>query len=184
MSEQTNNASEFNLEHALGAISARVSEKDVADYHALQEKMHAAHSSRIDPNSAESRIAKAKEQEHAINEQIIFLIQQPESELKDKRVIQALSRLAELLAEQGRYGEAIEVCPNREQRDSYNRIKRAIDLDDSEVCHCQGMRLTDPQTNREFTVSPDLVMQNVYSEKHDVILPLTLCLTCGLMQVR
>jgi hypothetical protein len=127
---------EFDLETALSAISARNTDEMRLEQERASREIVEKLGDRLNPNSAENRAARAKEQEKAILMQIALLTSEPDSELKQNRLFQALNRLSELLAEQGKYTEAVEVCPDFQRREYYKFVSDAIDRPDDDFCDC------------------------------------------------
>lgn len=175
---------EFNLALALDAADERITDEQRAENEQFQNEMHTRLASRIDPNSKEGRIALAKSQEKDILAQIKFLQEQPDTLIRQNRMTQAFNRLGELLAMQGNYEMAKTVSIDGAKREHYAAIHDAIERDDDEICSCQGERITNPKTGDNFIQSKTMVLDEVYSEKHNSIRPLTLCRECGLMQVK
>ena len=82
------------------------------------------------------------------------------------------AQLAENLAEQGRYAEAIKLAEGDAKKE-YKAILRAIEKDES--CNCPPQIHKDGQTRIE--VPQDFIVQEVYSDGR--IVPLKRCAQCG-----
>lgn len=169
---------DFDLNKALKAISDRVTDEDRAEIEADRQTKLAT----IAASADQDRVARAAEHEKSALEQIVMLSTFPEGELKNIRLTQTLNRLAEVLAEQGRYTEAIEVCPDDARRLEYRAIKNAIERPDDEVCDCPDEQIV---TRSGTIVSPAVMnMGTVYSDKHASMMPVMQCRICGDLQVR
>lgn len=132
---------EFNLDQALSAISARNTEEMRAEQERATREIVEALGDRLNPNSVENRIKRAQVQEKDILLQIALLTNEHhsglvQSPIREARLVQALNRLSELLAEQGKYAAAVEVCPDAERRAFYQSLTAAIVRPDDEFCDC------------------------------------------------
>lgn len=174
----------FNLNKALKSISERFEAEHKESHDTFNTELRGELGNRLDPNSADARISRAKEQEKAILEQIAFLTQHPNSALKQNRLYNALNRLSELLAEQGRYDEAIEVCPEQARRDEYIQVRKAIERKDTDTCHCPDEKIVHPLVKDEIIQPAQMVVVDVVSAKHGAVKPLTVCRKCGFAQVK
>ena len=90
----------------------------------------------------------------------------------------AQAQLAEALAMQGRYGEAIEHHPNKTMRARYREIVDAIQMDDEEKCDCP-----DTETE-ELTITPRYSERAIYSSRHKGAVALVRCVKCGHLNAR
>lgn len=167
--------SEFNLNNALQAISSRVTDEQRDE----QEKMNHAGRLVLAVNSMERRVSLAKAQEIAVRESIANLEREPESELKTQRLLVLLGRLSELYAEQGRYEEAIEVSPNDDRREQYQRTLDAIETPDGEVCECPPETIVNRKTNAQIRQPMLQRLGQVVSLKHGRLVSLKVCRSCG-----
>jgi rubrerythrin len=123
---------DFNLQTALTAITARVDEADRAEREAKSRELAAA----ITNGHARARVMRAIEAERALTKQLVMLSQQPDGELKQIRLKNAINRLAEALAEQGRYGEAAEIVADDRKREEYEQLNGALQVPDDQACDC------------------------------------------------
>lgn len=168
----------FNLDSALSAARERNKER--------QEEMVkdlTVSASLLDPNSKEARLNRAKTQEADILCQIEEL-KWVRGQLKQVRMAQLLDRLSELLAEQGKYREAAKVAVNKDRKAYYKSLIKASEIDDSTKCNCPDEKQFDPIRNREISVSPELILAEVYDEKSDSMKHLTKCINCGLLNIK
>jgi hypothetical protein len=167
--------SEFNLTKALNAIASRVTDEQREE----QEKLNQAGRARLLANSMENRISLAKAQERSVLEQIDLLQTLPESFTKTVRLNNALDRLGELYAQQGKYANAIEVTPTVERRRQYQLILDAIDRPDTEVCDCPPETIINRKNNTNFKQPMMQRMTNIVSLKHGREVTLKVCRSCG-----
>jgi hypothetical protein len=91
---------------------------------------------RIKQDSADQRIARAKAQELSILDSLEMLQILPDSDLKTLRINNALGRLGELYAEQGRWVEAVSVTEDPTRRAMYEETLAAITTPDDATCEC------------------------------------------------
>jgi hypothetical protein len=87
------------------------------------------------------------------------------------------NRLAESYAVLGRYDKAARLTSNKQQRREWMDILDAIKRKDGEWCEC-GSQLGD------LEVSNIYVKQDIYSHKHNRLMPLLACRNCGFMNVK
>lgn len=167
---------QFSLEQALDGISERYTpemrEKDEARNVELR--------GHIDPNSATNRIGRATAQMNVILEQIEFLKTQPQSELKDVRMTNAVNHLGELFAEQGNYAEAINVTEDPRRRREYEATMIAIDVPDDAVCACTD----DKAVNKNADVILPTRIESGQIVADGKILSVLKCWKCGFRNAR
>jgi hypothetical protein len=123
----------FDLAKALKSISAN------RDLDPMREQMAEATRvgrQRIKQDSADQRIARAKAQELSILDSLEMLQTLPDSDLKTVRINNALGRLGELYAEQGRWAEAVSVTEDPARRAMYEETLAAITTPIESVCEC------------------------------------------------
>lgn len=94
------------------------------------------------------------------------------------RLQTARQRLAEALAQQGRYDEAATVAPDAEQAQHYERLWEAVWRDDTESCECEPFR------DGEMSLTHDHVAEEILSLNHNRIMPLVKCNCCGFLNAR
>ena len=167
----------FNLKNALRAIDARA-----PDLTEDREKMKTAMGPRLDPNSVENRIGRARQNEKAVLEQLQFLSTQPEGEARNARVINAVNRLAELRAEQGDYAHAAEIAQDESQRKRYEQLQSAIEKPDVETCDCSPDRIFDGK--REMNAPNAIVSEQIISPRHGGLVNVVRCVKCGHLNAR
>lgn len=98
---------------------------------------------------------------------------------KVAHLVIARKRLAEALAQQGRYNEAAEVEPDKEQARVYLELWMAVWREDDETCPCT------PFIDGDVSLTHDHVAQDVISAKHDnKLMPAIRCNCCGFINVR
>lgn len=171
---------EFNLDTALTAINARNTDEMRTEQERVTREIVGKLGTRLNPNSAENRMNRASEQEKAILTQIALLTSEPESELKQNRLFQALNRLSELLAEQGNYADAVQVCPDAAQRAYYQSVTAAITRPDDECCDCPADSYI--SDNRQITSPAELKIDEIVVG--GVTKSLYQCRICGLKNAR
>lgn len=172
----------FSVESALKAANKRITEQEKAAAAEFQAEMRDNLGSLTDPNSVESRLARSKQQEKAIIEQIEFLKWKPNNELKENRLNQALNRLAELVAEQGRFSEASKIAVDAERRTYYKSLAKAAEIPDETNCQCPPEKVFDAKTRAEITVQPEMILAEVVADGQ--IKHLTYCRSCGLTNIK
>ena len=168
----------FDVSSAIRAATARNKER--------QEELSkeiSVNASLLDPNSKEARLNRAKTQEADILCQIEEL-KWVRGSLKQTRLNQLLDRLSELLAEQGKYRDAFKVAVNPERKAYYKSLIKASEIDDATKCECENEKIYDPIKKRELSVSPEMVLNEVYDEKSDSMKSLVLCRNCGLLNIK
>lgn len=173
---------DFDLNKALKAISDRITEDQRKENEQFQKDMRAGLGSRLDPNSLEQRVLRAQEREIALLKQISILAQAEDSELRQNRLYQSLCSLADALAEQGKYSEAVDVCPNDEKKAEYQLIAQAIERDDAASCQCGPEQIK--HGNTVFEQGMGLPVLSVVSLKHGTPVMLTICRNCGFAQAK
>lgn len=98
---------------------------------------------------------------------------------KAARLVQARRRLAEALAQMGRYDEAAEVEPDETARAEYQALWEAVWREDEETCPCE------PFVDGAIALTHDHIAQEVISAKHDnKLMPAIRCNDCGFINVR
>lgn len=95
------------------------------------------------------------------------------------------SKLAEAVAQQGRYAEAVEIEPDEAKASEYQAIQEAIERDDDETCDCPQVELVDDPLNpgKQVRIPNQETRALVYSPKHKKVMPLLTC-RCGHWNVR
>lgn len=164
--------SEFNLESALRRVRERNASQGIKPLP----------TTRIDPNSPQSRIARASQQEHDLIEEMHFLRHQPDSDLKERRLAQIFDRLGELAAEQGDYSKAAAISHSPERREHYKDINAAIKRDDSETCDCPHDLIVDRANGKEFQSPAVMTVQQIMTK--DGLKNLDVCRKCGDINTR
>ena len=96
---------------------------------------------------------------------------------KSARLHIARARLAEALAHQGRYNEACDYAAG-DQRAEYFELWAAVWSDDHETCPCE------PAIHEGLALTHDHVSQEVFSVRHNKLLPAIKCNHCGFLNVR
>jgi hypothetical protein len=165
--------SEFNLKKALKAASERRSETDDAK----------PVRGNIDPNSPKERIARARQLEKHVLEQLEFLQGEPDSEVKKMRMASLFDRLGELAAEQGDYKRAAAISQTPVRRDHYKGIVRAIKLSDDKTCDCPPDLVVD-KVNRQEHRSPAIMTVDTIVSPEGGQLRLDKCRKCGFQNAR
>lgn len=95
------------------------------------------------------------------------------------RLMHARARLADALAEQGRYDEAAVASPSPEQQAEYRAMWEAVWRDDTESCACV------PFLEGNLSLTHDHVAIEVISQKHNSkLMPAIRCNACGFTNVR
>jgi len=95
----------------------------------------------------------------------------------------AYEQLAESLAEQGRYKQAIEVCPDGERKNYYEQIVTAIERPDGEECACEDDIRSDLAAHT-LRLPRHHVSEWIWSVKHNREMPLVRCGVCGHLNAR
>lgn len=170
--------SEFNLEKAVRAAALRNKERQEE----MTEELN-VNASLLDPNSKEAKLSRAREQEKDVLLQIDAL-KWVRGVLKNTRLNQLLDRLSELLADQGKYSEAVKVAIDPERKAYYKSLVKATNIPDDTVCECEDEKLHDPVRKRDFTQSTELILAEVYDEKSDSMKNLTKCIKCGFLNIK
>jgi hypothetical protein len=102
-----------------------------------------------------------------------------EKKEKSVRLDIAKARLADALAEQGRYDEAAAAAPSAEQQAEYAGLWEAVWRDDEATCPCE------PFVEGEMSLTHDHVALEVISQKHgNRLMPAIRCNACGFLNVR
>ena len=138
----------FDLKHVLNVIGSRVTDEQRQE----QAELNRIGRTRLNQNSVEQRISRAKAQEISVLDSIDMLRTLPDSELKTTRLNNALDRLGELYAEQGRYAEAVGVTRDERRRAVYERTLAALTTPDGSTCECPDEIVTDRKTNDRIRV--------------------------------
>ena len=164
---------EFDINKALDAAQASRTPDELAD----EQKQNNLLRENLKENTNANRVATAIAQEDGVRAQITMLQGEPPSELRTTRLNIALDRLSELLADQGRYTEAIAITPNMARKAEFTRISEAIAKPNDEVCLC-----TDEQANspRGMVTMPAIVSIATLADGRQ----LTRCHKCGAMNTK
>lgn len=159
---------DFNLNSALAAVAARNAENPPS----------VAIDAQIDPGSPRERIARARQQEADIIQQLAWMQEQPDSDLKTRRINAWMDRIAELAAEQGDYARAAEIAYSPERRAYYESLVAAIAEPNSATCECPPDLEVDPVNRREFR-SPAMMLSDVLITPDGGQITLKVCRKCG-----
>lgn len=165
--------SEFALSTALRAIRARNAENGITPL---------APSRRIDPNSPQFQIARAQQLEADMVEKLHFTRQQPDSELKQRRLNQIMDRIAELSAAQGDYSRAATISHSPERREHYQNIVHAIKRNDAETCDCPDDLVVDRANGKEIQSPAVMTVDRIITQ--DGVKNLDKCRKCGHLNAR
>lgn len=92
------------------------------------------------------------------------------------------AQLAEAYASAGRFDLAAKYEPGRKQKADYLRIWRAVWRDDSHSCACEPHRGSGQHARIE--VPTQYVRKDIYSVRHDAVLPLVACSKCRCLNVQ
>lgn len=164
---------DFNLQTALKAVAARRTDIQMQE----QEARNVAGRGRLDPNSAGERIARARQNEQQLLDQLEWLQQEPDSDLKTQRIGQMMDRLGELAAEQGDYDQAATISRSQERRQYYQTIADAIPRPDDETCDCGADLVVDRKNMQEFQ-SPAIMVVDQIVSPDGTLLNLDRCRKC------
>jgi hypothetical protein len=124
---------DFNLQAVLSAIHARETDQDRAE----RERQSRLLAEAVSKGTARDRVLRAIQLEKTTQAQLVWLSQQPETELRQMRLKNAINRLAEALAEQGRYGEAAQIVADDAKREEYEQLNGALQVPDDQKCDCR-----------------------------------------------
>jgi hypothetical protein len=166
--------SEFNLTKALKAVRERRAEMD--------EQPRPVRGN-IDPNSPKERIARARQLEKHVIEQLEFLKTEPDSEVKEMRMKSLFDRMGELAAEQGDFKRAATISVSPERREHYQKILTAIKMPDDKNCDCAADMVVD-RVNRTEHRSPAMMTVDTIVDPRGGQLRLELCRKCGFQNAR
>ncbi len=87
------------------------------------------------------------------------------------------SRMAESYAILGHYQKSVQLESDKLKRREYLEILEAIDRDDTEECNCETQK-------GDLELATQFVKKDVWSPKHNRIMPLVVCMKCGHANVR
>jgi hypothetical protein len=164
----------FDLQKALASIAAN---RDLDPMRAEMAEATRIGRNRLKQNTAAQRIARAKAQEVSILDSIDLLEKLPDSDLKTLRLKNAMGRLGELYAEQGRWAEAVGVTEDAARRAMYEEILAAITTPDDSICPCPDDVITD-RVKQSYFRQP--AMQRVGQIVHENrLITLKRCRKCG-----
>ncbi len=158
---------DFNLKTALKAIDQR--RKDNPPKVIVRQ---------IDPGSPQERIARARQQEAALLDEMEWLKQEPDSDVKTHRMDAMLDRLGELAAEQGDYKRAVSITKTPQRRKYYEGIAKAIKKKNDATCQCPDDRLVDHANKTEFTAPSTITVDRIVGTNGE-LLNLNVCSKCG-----
>ena len=164
---------EFNINKALKAISARVTDTQREE----QNKLNIAGRTRLKQNAIQNQIARAAAQELAVRDSIRMLESEPDSEIKTLRLRNLIERLAELYSQQGLYEDAAATTLDDARREVYQRSADAIAKPDNEVCNCPPEIVTDRAKQRHIRVDSTQKVETLVRNGKPV--SLRVCRTCG-----
>ena len=170
---------EFLLTKALAAISERQTEADTQ----RQDELNIAGRGRIDPASPGARIARAKQFEADIIEQLRFLQGEPQTDVVKMRTQTAMDRLGELAAEQGDYKRAATISSSPERRSHYKDIYNAIKRSNDKECDCPDELIVDRANGKEFR-QPSMVLADSIIGPDGNLLNLDRCSKCLFLNAR
>ncbi len=160
----------FDLDTALKAITDRYTPEQRAKDETVRVGRIAALKPRLDPNSYDQRVARARQQITAVLEQIEMIQGHPDSELRTQRGMQAAMRFAELVAETGDYESAAAIAPDPKQSQWFGELAEAIARPDGAVCECSA-----PNTS---------VIAEIPSVKHGRLMKVERCSQCKFLNAR
>jgi hypothetical protein len=172
-------ANEFNLATALGAARARVTEAQLAE----QDRLNRVGRSRINPDSPQQRMARARHLEADAQEMLRRVRLLPSGPEKDEAMHRLFDRIGELAAEQGDYSRAAKISYTLARRLYYRKIRDAIRKPDKENCECPPDRLHDRAQGVEFD-SPAMMVSNTIVGPGGNLLNLEICRKCGFANAR
>jgi hypothetical protein len=130
----------------------------------------------------EQKVAFARNRETAIRAGIESLLSSSD-ENRAELVDREMERLAEVLAEQGRYGEALLVAPEGARAGEYRSLIEAIERPDTEECGCPD-EVNEQQGPHPIRLPRHYVHDHVWSYKHQKEMPVIRCSLCGHLNVR
>lgn len=141
---------------------------------ARQQKLRDLHS-RARQTPAEQQYARAILVEPTIRMNLMQL------EKGSEAYKQTMLQLAENLSEQGRFKEAITTATRYADEvtlDQYRSLQAALEADDNETCDCPD----DKYRNKD--VPGSFIAGEVFSEKHNKVMPIVRCGKCGFSNIR
>lgn len=168
---------EFDLEKALAAISQRITPEMREEERLAQAGLMEVIAPHIANDSFEQRVARAIEQEKSLLEQIAYLAGEEDGEVKQNRLYTLLNRLSEVLAEQGRFDDAIEVCPEAVRRAHYQMLLEAVRVPDQQMCECPPDQITDALSRTTVSDRAQMEVETVVTQNG--LRTLTVCRKCG-----
>lgn len=174
----------FDHTNALNEISSRYTPDQRQKDEAERIELIGALKPRIDPNSYEQRVARAKQQIAGIIDQLEMLNDAPPSELKTNRLNQANKRLAELFAETGDVLLAAASSTDPAQKEWFDKLLAAIEKDDSETCECTNDRMMDNVKKIEVTIPARIMIGEFPSAKYGRNVKVEQCVKCGDLNAR
>lgn len=162
---------EFSLRKALKAIHDRNVDAE-----------NIAVPARIDPDTPQNRIARARQNEQSLVEQLAYLQKEPQTQIVKTRLHNIMDRLGELAAEQGDYERAATISVSPERRRHYKEITKAIRRKDSQNCQCEPDLVVDRVNKEEFRSPAIMTVDKIVHNGR--MLNLDKCRRCGFQNAR
>lgn len=147
----------------------------------IQAEVRQALHGRVQANQKEARLVRGIHTENATRATLQALSIQTRRKGRSEAVNLQLARLADALADQGRYEEAATAHPAKKRAKEYLAIQAAIDRPDDDVCNCPPTEVRDPATGKTLLIPAQNKIEEVYSKKHEAIVPLVVCSKCPWM---
>lgn len=162
----------------------QVTEEQIRVSNEIQERARQAMYGRVKATQEEARLIRGISTERAVRAQLETLRVHSPRRGRADRVREQLGRLAEALADQGRYAEAAKFHPVKHRQQEFAAVQQAIDKDDGASCGCPEFKdVKDPLSNATLRIPQVNKVEDVFSPKHGRMMPLVRC-ECGDLNVK
>jgi len=152
--------------------------EQIATSKRIQEEVRQALHGRVQANQEEARLIRGIHAERAARATLRVLSIETRRKGRSEAIKVHLARLADALADQGRYEEAAVTHPAKSRAKEYLAIHAAIERPDSDICSCSPKEIRDPASGKTLRIPTHNKVEDVYSQKHKRMVPLVRCSSC------
>jgi hypothetical protein len=157
-------------------------QREVSDR--IQAQVQQAMRGRVQASRQEARLIRGLQGEESARATLEVLFSERRRKGRAEAIKAQLARLADSYADQGRYAEAADTHPDTKRAKQYREIHDAIERPDDEGCNCQSEDARDPTSGKTLRIPLENAIEEVFSHKHNRIMPLIRCNKCGKLNVK
>ena len=162
----------------------QLTDEQIATSERIQRQVAQAMHGRVQANREEARLIQGIHAERSARATLETLANEGRRKGRAEAANVQLGRLAEALADQGRFSEAAATHPDAKRAKELRKIQEAIERDDAEICDCKPEEVNDPVSNKKLRLPLENVVDEVFSPKHKRMMPLIRCNKCGDLNVK